>query len=71
MSEIFSAKKKIILSDPVMQYANSNPQATEEQKTALSKLQQQYVELKKQQKETQHQCKRISRQIGEAKREGQ
>ncbi len=70
MSEIFSAKKNSILSDPVMQYANTNPQATEEQKTALSKLQQQYIELKKQHGEIQHQCKRISRQIGEAKREG-
>lgn len=71
MSEISGANKKIILSDPVMQYANSNPQATEEQKTALSKLQQQYIELKKQHEETQHKCKGISRQIGEAKREGQ
>ena len=71
MSEISGAKKKSILSDPVLQYANSNPQATEEQKTALRKLQQQYVELKKQHGDTQHQCKSISRQIGEAKREGQ
>ena len=71
MSEISGANKKIILSDPVMQYANSNSQATEEQKTALSKLQQQYIELKKQHEETQHKCKGISRQIGEAKREGQ
>ncbi len=57
--------------DPVSQFAQACPQATEEQLTTLSELQQQYVDVKKQLKDVRTQSKKISRQIGEAKRSKQ
>ena len=71
MTEISTAQRKKILSDPVTLFASACPDAIEKQITALAKLQQQLLELKKQQKNRRNQCKKISRQIGEAKREGQ
>jgi FemAB-related protein (PEP-CTERM system-associated) len=53
------------------QKTSNYPQATDDQLTALSKLQQQYADIKKQLKDAQLQCKIISRQIGEAKRSKQ
>ena len=71
MAEIQNAQRKNILADPVAQLTNLCPDATEEQITTLSKLQQQHVDLKKQLKDKHNQCKKISRQIGEEKRNGQ
>ena len=70
MATLKSQKNSILL-DPVSQFTRACPQATEEQLTTLSKLQQQYVDVKKQLKESQTQSKKISRQIGEAKRSKQ
>ncbi len=52
------------------QKTSSHPQ-TDEQLVTLSKLQQQYADVKKQLKDAQLQCKIISRQIGKAKRSKQ
>lgn len=71
MMEISKSQKKSILSDPVSQFTQTCPQATENQLTTLNKLQQQYVDVKKQLKDAQTQSKKISRQIGEAKRNKQ
>jgi len=54
-----------------VQKTSNCPQATDDQLTALSKLQQQCIDVKKQLKDAQLQCKIISRQIGEAKRSKQ
>lgn len=70
MAEIQNTQKKCILADPVMQFKKICPDATEKQLTTLIIFEQQYVELKKQLKEKQNHCKKISRQIGDAKREG-
>lgn len=69
--EISKSQKNSILSDPVSRFTHTCPQATEHQLTALNKLQQQYVDVKKQLKDIQTQSKKISRQIGEAKRSKQ
>lgn len=63
--------KTYILTNPAALFSETYQDATDDQIKALSKLHQQYVELKTQQKEAQNQCKKISRQIGKAKREGQ
>lgn len=70
MAEIQNATRKNILSDPVTQFTKFCPHAVEEQIVALTKLQQQYVVLKKRYKDKQNRCKKISRQIGETKRDG-
>lgn len=71
MAEILNAQRKNILANSVALFTKLCPNAVEEQIAALAKLQQQYVELKRQHKDEQKQCKKISRQIGEAKRNGQ
>ncbi len=70
MTGMSTTQKKNILSDPVALFTKTRPDAIEQQLAALNKLRQQYVELKKQHKDKQNQCKKISRQIGGAKREG-
>ena len=62
--------KTYILTNPVALFSETYQDATDDQIKTLSKLHQQYVELKTQLKEVQNQCKKISRQIGKAKREG-
>jgi FemAB-related protein (PEP-CTERM system-associated) len=71
MTDIKHVQRKNILADPVAQFTKSCPDAVDEQITALTRLQQQYVELEKQHKDKENQCKKISRQIGEAKRNDQ
>jgi len=61
---------KNTLSNTVEVFLKSNPDATDNQRTALANLQTQYSALNKQYKDQQAQCKKLSRQIGEAKREG-
>lgn len=58
------------LSNTIEVFLKSHPDATENQQAALADLQQQNSALNKQYKDIQAQCKKISRQIGEAKREG-
>ena len=62
---------KQILNDPVSVFTRLNPDGADEEKAQLELLQQQHVDLRKQQKELQLQSKQISRQIGQAKRENQ
>ncbi len=71
MTETQHAQIKQFLADPVAQFTKFCPNATEEQITALTSLQQQYVELHKQHGNKQKYCKKTSRQIGEAKHNGQ
>jgi len=61
---------KNTLSNTIVVFLKSNPDATKNQRSALAELQQQYGALNKQYKDKQAQCKKISRRIGEAKREG-
>ena len=71
MTEISDyTKKKYSLGSSHTSSQKICPHATEKQITALIRLEQQYVELKKQHKDKQNHCKKISRQIGDAKREG-
>lgn len=71
MTEIQNAQRKNILADPASLFEKFCPNATQEQIATLTKFRQRYVELKKQHKDKQNHCKKISRQIGEAKRAGQ
>lgn len=71
MARIQNAQRKNILTDPVTLFIKLCPNATDEQISALRKFQQQYVDLKKQHKDKHNHCKKVSRKIGEAKRNGQ
>ena len=64
-------KKSRILADPASLFAKVYPNATEDQLLILNRLKQQYVDAKKQLDVIQTQTKKISRQIGEAKRREQ
>lgn len=66
-----TSQKKAILSDPVSLFTQEFPNATKEQLTSLQQLKLQYVELKTKLTEIQAQGKKISRQIGDAKRNNQ
>lgn len=67
-----SAKdRKILLHDPVTKYQQLNPQASDKSLAALTDLCQQYAETSQQLKEHQNKSKKISREIGEAKRASQ
>lgn len=70
MIQTSKTQKKNILSDPVALFTKVWPDASEDQIATLTKLRRQYVELNKQHKDIQNQCKKISRQIGNAKHEG-
>ena len=69
--ELSKQQKNDILSDPVTQYTNRFPQAAQDQIVSLGNLQQQFTSLKEQMEKAQLKSKKISRQIGIAKREGQ
>ncbi len=60
--------KKQILSDPLSVFADRHPDATAGQKQALQAITQQKLTLKQQLKDLQLKTKKLSRQIGEAKR---
>lgn len=62
---------KHILTEPVQQFIKNYPNAPVEQVKILTSLHQQYVELKKQHKHKLISCKKLSREIGIAKRDGQ
>lgn len=64
-------QKNSILADPVTRFSQTCELITDEQLATLNELQQHYVEVKQQLKIVQNQCKKISRQIGEAKRNKQ
>lgn len=70
MTNIKHVQRKNILADPVAQFMKFYPNAADKLITALTRLQQQYTELEKHLKDKQNQCKKISRQIGEAKGKG-
>jgi len=71
MTKTHHAHMKQILADPIALFTKFCPTATEEQITTLTKLKQRYVELKNQHSDKQKLCKKTSRQIGQAKRDGQ
>jgi serine/alanine adding enzyme len=65
------SQKKKIVAQPVALFTQSFPHATEVQLTALKSLQRQYIDTNKQLKDIQAQSRKLSRQIGEAKRNNQ
>lgn len=64
-------QKNEILSDPVTHFAKLFPQAAQDQLTALGNLHQEFASLEEKMEKAQLKSKKISRQIGSAKREGQ
>jgi FemAB-related protein (PEP-CTERM system-associated) len=62
--------RKLILSSPVTRFKKLYPLATEQQISALAALQAEYSARKMQHESVQNQARAISRQIGEAKRQG-
>ena len=70
MSEISPQQKKRILSDPITLFNQQNPQASEQHLSALNTLVVQYKEFEKQHREIQTQTRRLSRLIGQSKKNG-
>ncbi len=71
MASIQNSQRTAILADPVTAFSKAFPDAKEKPVAELTGLQQQYAEIKKQHKEILDQRKKLSRQIGDAKRNGQ
>lgn len=69
MDVVSRVQRKNILGDPVTEYLKQNPQASEVFISELGILYQQYSDLSGQLKDRQLESKKISRLIGEAKRE--
>lgn len=69
MSKTYNIPKKCILKNPVEQFKKLHPDANTEQLGELSKLHHLYTEIDTQQAEIQITCKKISREIGKAKRD--
>jgi FemAB-related protein (PEP-CTERM system-associated) len=65
------SQRRNILADPVAAFTALHPEAGEQTIATLSQLGQQYGRLKEQHREAQQQSRKISRQIGAAKRTGQ
>ncbi len=63
------AQIKNILLNPTAEYKQQNSQTTDDVIVILNQLKQQYTDIKQQLKESENNSKKISRQIGEAKRE--
>ena len=63
--------KKQILAEPVSAFTRLNPDALEEQKQDMQALVEQNLELNQQKKDLQLQTRKLSRKIGEAKRNNQ
>jgi len=68
MADVSIKQRKKILHDPVVEYLQQHPQATDGPLSALAKLHQQHADINRQLKDYQNLSKKISRQIGEAKR---
>jgi FemAB-related protein (PEP-CTERM system-associated) len=63
-------QRKKILSDPVTAYISAQPDTRNANISALEQVWHEYIDLKKHHKNVQIQCKQLSRQIGEAKKNG-
>jgi len=69
--DIAPQQKKKILADPVNLFTQHHPQVTDEQVAILQALAQQYAELQKQHSDVQRKTRRLSRLIGEARKNEQ
>ncbi len=68
----FSSKQtNVILHNPIAEYQQQHPQATDESLAKLTKLHKQYTNINQQLKNNLEKNKKTSRKIGEAKRESQ
>ena len=68
MPDLTHSEKREILAKPVKYFADTHPDASSEQLATIKALGEEYTEIKKQHKTCSKRCRRISRQIGEAKR---
>ena len=69
MTVVSKALRKKILTDPISVWIKQNPDIVDDHLVALGQLHQQYMEINTQLKGCQDQSRKISRLIGEAKRE--
>ena len=71
MSQLPPLQKKEILADPVSLFSQRHPQASDQQTATLHTLAQQYSMLDKQHRELKKQTQKISRMIGNARKNGE
>ncbi|MGW8227250.1 MAG: hypothetical protein ACWGOW_00025, partial [Gammaproteobacteria bacterium] len=71
MDKDMTERQKVILSDPITEYSRLHPACCEHEIEILRELHRQYRRLKNQRKETRLLSRKISRHIGELKRQGQ
>ena len=71
MPEFDALTRRTILADPVRQFANQSPDATSQQKAAVSSLAQRYTKLESGHNEIKLLTQQLSRQIGQAKKDGE
>ena len=71
MPDISPQEKKKILADPVSLYSRQHPQATGQQLATLQALAKQYATIEQQHKDVQAQTRKLSRLIGDARKNGE
>ena len=71
MPELDTLTRRTILANPVRQFANQSPDATSQQKAAVSSLAQRYTKLESEHNEIKLLTQQLSRQIGQAKKDGE
>ena len=71
MPDISPQEKKKILADPVSLYNRQHPQANGQQLAPLQALVQQYATIEQQHKDVQTQTRKLSRLIGDARKNGE